>query len=234
MRIRGIRTALLIAASCLLLTACGAKKQKEPPKTEEKSISHYEEALSDIDGAYDGTEDSEWLKSVVKTAGVMADNRFSYDRGGIKSTLDKALDDNRHGDCAHLISWALQDYGILESGETFYSNSSGNLSCSKDSPVYDHLKKRCDIIDAGGIRCSDTEKLKSILHPGDICCYNLHMNVVAGIDEKGNILYYDAGLVPTEKEGKKIYYTEKLTRPFSRKTPAFKRYRLYTIIRIKK
>ena len=59
------------------------------------------------------------------------------------------------------------------------------------------------------------------------------MNVVAGISKKGDILYYDAGLVPTRKESGKIYYTEKLAKPFSRNTLKFKKYKLSTIIRLK-
>ena len=60
------------------------------------------------------------------------------------------------------------------------------------------------------------------------------MNVIAGINNKGDILYYDAGLVPTEKEGEKIYYTEKITMPFPRKTKTFQKYKLHTVIRVRK
>ena len=196
-------------------------------------ISAAYEAVTKHSPGKDPTPDSKWLQTIVKTAGVMSENRFTYDRNNIEKTLDKALAGNRHADCAHLISWSLQEYGILDKGEHFYSDSEGSLSCHADSPVYTHLKSKCDIIETGGISCSDTRKLKEILQVGDICCYNKHMNVFAGINEKGDILYYDAGLVPTKKEGGKIYYTDKLTRPFTRKTKTFKKYRLCTIIRIR-
>ncbi len=223
---------IMISAACAMITGC--HPGKSPASSAGKqSTDHYRDSLSVIEVPYNGTEDSDWLLAVKKTAKVMTDNHFTYDRKGIKSTLNKASEDNRHGDCAHLISWALQDYGILDDGETFYSNSKGSLSCGRDSSTYAHLEENCDIIETGGISCSDTKALKEILHPGDICCYNKHMNVVEGIDKKGNILYYDAGLVPTEKEDGKIYYTDKLTKPFSRKTITFKRYKLHTIIRIR-
>ena len=199
---------LIIIALSLLLSSCNSEKvknQKEKLSEEIKSVDFSEDSLSSIDYTYDGTKDSAWLQAVQNTGRVMSENQFTYDRKGIKKSLEQALDGNRHGDCAHLVSWSLQEYGILEKGEHFYSNSSGSLSCSKDSSVYSQLKDKCEIIDTGGISCSDTEKLKEILHVGDICCYNLHMNVVAGISKKGDILYYDAGLVPTRKESGKIY-----------------------------
>lgn len=133
-----------------------------------------------------------------------------------------------------MISWSLQEYGILKKGQTFYSKKNGSLSCKEESKCYKKLKKGCEIIDAGGISCAETEKLKDILHVGDICCYNLHMNVVAGVDDQGNILYYDAGLVPTEKKKGKKWYTQKLAEPFTRKSTRFKMYKLYTIIRVGK
>ncbi len=223
----------LISAAYAVATRYIPGKNPSSEGRTEQHVDHYRDTLSGIDGSYDGTGGSGWLQVIVKTARVMSDNRFTYDRKNIESTLDKALEGNRHADCAHLISWSLQEYGILDKEEHFYSDSKGSISCHEDSPVYIHLNSKCDIIETGGISCSDTEKLKEILHVGDICCYNKHMNVVAGIDKKGDILYYDAGLVPTKKEGKKIYYTDKLTRPFSRKTKTFRKYRLCTIIRIK-
>lgn len=134
-----LRNILIITILIILLTSC---KSKHLSSRKDNSDRDYSKAtLADIDGAYDGTEDSSWLQVLKQTARVMSDNHFTYDRKGIKKTLDKALDGNRHGDCAHLISWSLQEYGILEPGEHFYSNSSGSLSCSKDSSPYAHLEK---------------------------------------------------------------------------------------------
>ena len=221
-------------------TAChssASKFSKKKPKntqSKEEKVDVEKDSLSKIQGPYDGTEDSPWLQAVKKTGKCMADNQFQYNTSGIRSTLDKAVDSNRHGDCAHLVSWALQEYGILKKGQTFYSKRNGSLSCKKDSSCYKKLKKGCEIIDAGGISCAETEKLKELLHVGDICCYNLHMNVAAGVDSQGNILYYDAGLVPTEKRKGKKWYTQKLAEPFARKTARFKKYKLYTIIRVRK
>ena len=232
LRLIYLRIILIIVILCVLLASCDSTQHSSSRK--EKNDKDYSKAtLSEIEGAYDGTEDNSWLQAVQKTAQVMCDNHFTYNRKGIKNILDKALDGNRHGDCAHLISWSLQEYGVLEPGEHFYSASSGSLSCSRDSSPFAHLEEKCDIIDVEGISCSDVNKLKDTLHVGDICCYNLHMNVVAGINKKGDILYYDAGLVPTKKSKGKIYYTDKLSRPFSRKTVTFKKYKLYTIIRVK-
>lgn len=234
------RFVLIFLLNLILISAAygmsiGHSHKNDPASVakEKATIDHYQDALSAIEDSYDGTKYSEWLQAVQKTAKVMSDNHFTYNRKGIKSTLDDALKDNRHGDCAHLISWALQEYGILDAGETFYSDSNGSLSCKKDSKTFAHLNEKCEIIDAGGISCSDIKKLKDILHVGDICCYNKHMNVIAGINEKGDILYYDAGLVPTEKKEGKIYYTEKLTLPFPRKTKTFRKYKLHTVIRVR-
>lgn len=226
-----LKNIFIITILIILLTSCKTEHSSSRKYNSDRDYS--KATLSDIDGAYDGTGDSNWLQALQKTARAMSDNHFTYDRKEIKKTLDKALEGNRHGDCAHLISWSLQEYGILEPGEHFYSNSKGSLSCSKDSSPYAHLEEKCDIIDVEGISCSDVNKLKDLLHVGDICCYNKHMNVIAGINKEGDILYYDAGLVPTKKSKGKIYYTEKLAQPFPRKTVTFKKYKLYTIIRIK-
>ena len=224
---------MLSLAACHSPASVSSKKNTNQTQSEEK-VDIEAEALSEIKGPYDGTQDSPWLQALHKTAASMADNHFQYNTSGIRSSLDKAIDGNRHGDCAHLISWSLQEYGILKKGQTFYSKKNGSLSCKEESKCYKKLKKGCEIIDAGGISCAKTEKLKDILHVGDICCYNLHMNVVAGVDDQGNILYYDAGLVPTEKKKGKKWYTQKLAEPFTRKSTRFKMYKLYTIIRVGK
>ena len=192
---------LTLSMIMLSLAAChspaSVSSKKNTNQTQSDEIVDIEaEALSEIKGPYDGTQDSPWLQALHKTAASMADNHFQYNTSEIRSSMDKAIDGNRHGDCAHLISWSLQEYGILKKGQTFYSKKNGSLSCKEESKCYKKLKKGCEIIDAGGISCAETEKLKDILYVGDICCYNLHMNVVAGVDDQGNILYYDAGLVP--------------------------------------
>ena len=69
-----------------------------------------------------------------------------------------------------------------------------------------------------------------MLKVGDICCYNKHMNVVAGLDHDGNVLYYDAGLTPVEGHKPGGRYTDQLTEPYPRPTSHNK---LYTIIRLR-
>lgn len=230
---------LILSMIMISFTACrssaslSSKKNKNVNQSKKTKVDIEKDSLSNIQSPYDGTEDSPWLQAVKKTGKYMADNQFQYNTSGIRNTLDKAVDGNRHGDCAHLVSWALQEHGTLEEGQTFYSKKDGSLSCKKDSNCYKKLKKGCEIIDTGGISCAETEKLKELIHVGDICCYNLHMNVAAGVDDQGNILYYDAGLVPTEKKNGKKYYTQKLAEPFARKTSRFKKYKLYTIIRVR-
>lgn len=212
------------------LSACGKKVTPKELKMETKVIIDSSLTLDQIGTAYDGTDDSAWLQSLKAVAEDMVDSGFTYNLSGIKKTLSKAKDGNRHGDCAHLISWALQNYGVLEEGQNFYSKKKGVLSCKKDGKTYKNLTEHAEIISVDGIDCKDQEALKKVLKVGDICCYSKHMNVVAGLNKKGNVIYYDAGLTPVDTHKQKGQYTDKLKKPYSR--PNMNN-RLYTIIRLK-
>ena len=230
---------LAVAVLCLI-AAChnpdgNNKENKSESKKKEETIKKQEKVdvslpLEQLPQPYDGTEDCEYLKAVQNVAKTMVKNDFTYDLSGIRTSLDKAVEKNHHGDCAHLLVWALQDINVLDKNQTFYAKKKGILSCKKDGKTYKRLTEAADIIEIDGIPFSKQEDLKKVLKTGDICCYNKHMNVVAGLDEKGNILYYDAGLTPVEGHRAGGKFTEALTKPYPRPKS---RNKLYTIIRLK-
>lgn len=216
----------------LIFVGIGFKNKKKQvarshSKVEKVDIS---KTLDQYQGAYDATNDLELLQTVKKVAGQMVENEFIYSTSGVGKSLEDAIDGNHHGDCAHLVCWSLQDMGILTEKQTFYSKKDGSLSCKKDSKVYKALEKKATIIKIDPIKGSDQEALKKVLKAGDICCYKLHMNVVAGVNKKGNVIYYDGGLTPVEKHKRDKRYLEDLEKPYGR--PNMKN-TLYTIIRLK-
>ena len=83
------RSVLIFLLNLILISvayglAMGHSQKKDPASVakEKSTIDHYQDALSAIEGSYDGTRHSEWLQAVKKTAMVMSDNHFTYDRKG--------------------------------------------------------------------------------------------------------------------------------------------------------
>ena len=108
---------------------------------------------------------------------------------------------NYRCNCAEYVSYCLQEYGILKEGQSFYSNSNGNMvfkSTAKRNTTSKNLKKYANVITVN-------KRLKDYydkLQPGDICCYAKHVNIFVGQDSNGSLIWDDAG--PSATENKRV------------------------------
>lgn len=126
----------------------------------------------------------EWL-DVCETMGKnLNKKKFSYSYSGPYKSYQDALSGSRTTNCAQFVSWCLQEYDILNKGETYYVMGS---SIHKNFKKWD--KSKVSII----------EKFKDCgeagLKPGDVVCWagKAHTCIYAGRDKKGRRTWFDAG-----------------------------------------
>ena len=120
---------------------------------------------------------------------------FRYSNSGGKDTFKSAKKSSRKTNCALFVSWCLQEYGAVPKGTTFYTTGSGRIRKSnnfgkKDKIIRVHRK------------CSNVK-----LKPGDICCWNAHVNIYAGKSSSGKKLWYDGGKISTASNSNGSRYT---------------------------
>lgn len=129
-----------------------------------------------------------WL-DVCETIGDNLKKRhFIYSNSRTKSTYKAALSRRKRSNCALYVSWCLQEYGALKSGQTFYVRGSGSIRKnfrkwgSKVKVI--RVNKRCP---------------SANLQAGDVVCWSglAHVNVYAGKNKDGDRLWYDAGKAAT-------------------------------------
>lgn len=175
-----------------------------------------------------------WIKCVRSVASTIYSSKFKYSTSGVKTTLSAAKKNNKKSDCAHLISWALQEFGAIKDGNTLYSKSSDDTVLHySSSNTKKQLSQNATIIKVN-VPASNEKKLKSVLRVGDICCYNNHMNVVAGVDADGHILFYDGGkYATTNTNSAGGTFKEIIKKPRKRLDENFKSKTLLRIIRLK-
>lgn len=168
------------------------------------------------------TED--WFYSLDNLADRLDANNFWYSNDNNSRTYKGALKKAKVTNCARYVTWALQDFGIIDKHTVFWIKKGGGIGG-----------------DASRIRKND--KLKILhpdrrasackLEPGDICGWKdfQHTAVYAGTDSHGNRLWYSAGRDGGSKSGSRTYFK-------ARKLKARKRASRYdgtisTVIRIK-
>lgn len=172
-----------------------------------------------------------FLNSCKKIANIiMTDGNWIYYSGtGMKKSFVEARDYTpRQTSCANFVNFCMQEFGTLEPGMAFYSNSKGQLvyqgSASKKAATKAMVEKNYDIIKLGGVKA-----VKAGLQPGDICLYKGHTNVFAGLDSKGVPTWYDGGRNSTS-DGKPQsgYFTHMYRTSYLNSLP------VYIVLRLKK
>lgn len=126
----------------------------------------------------------EWLK-VCETMGKnLNKKKFRYSFSGSSKSYQDALAGKRKTNCAKFVSWCLQEYDILNKGETYYvMGSSIHKNFKKwDKSKVSIIEKFEDCAEAG-------------LEPGDVVCWagKAHTCIYAGRDKKGRRTWFDAG-----------------------------------------
>ena len=122
----------------------------------------------------------------VRTVGqiIVNDGDWKYSNSGQRSNFTDARKSSHVCNCALAISWCMQEFGTLKKNQVMYSDWSGNIHCN--SATRKRIEKYYDVINVGGKKNGDGVKLK----PGDICIWNIHVNVYAG-QEGGKKIWYD-------------------------------------------
>ena len=78
--------------------------------------------------------------------------------------------------------------GLLKPGQLLYGNSKGSITY-RGTGTKKKILKKYRLINVGKTPAEYEEKLK----PGDICFFNLHTNIFAGTNAKGQMIWWDAG-----------------------------------------
>ena len=128
----------------------------------------------------------DFLKS-VRTVGqtIVNDGDWIYSNSGVKGNFTDARKAGRHAsNCALAVSWCMQEFGTLKKGQHLYADWDGNIHCS--SATRKRIEKYYEVIKVSGKRNASGVRLK----PGDICIWNIHVNVYAG-EEGGKKVWYD-------------------------------------------
>ena len=78
----------------------------------------------------------------------------------------------------------MQEFGTLKKNQYLYADWDGNIHCT--TATRKRVDKYYETINVGGKRNAKGVKLK----PGDICIWNIHVNIYAG-EEGGKKVWYD-------------------------------------------
>lgn len=167
----------------------------------------------------------DWRRSLDKVAENLEKDHFYYSVNGAKGTYAKSKANRRVTNCAVYVSWALQDFGILKTGQVFWIDKGGAIRGKNKRCITKNKKVR--------ILHPNKKATKAGLQKGDICGWSSHIHtaVYAGKDANGNLLWYSAGRDGGVKKNGKWYFKGKKIKA---KTRA-KRYngKISTVIRIK-
>lgn len=137
--------------------------------------------------AAESSNTERWMDVCSDVADTLEKRDFVYSNGGTKSTLSSAIKYRKRSNCALYVSWCLQRYGALRSGQTFYIRR-GSSHIHKNFSRWN--SKRVNVIRVNK-RASRVN-----LKKGDVVVWSSmgHVNIYAGTSSKsGDRLWYDAG-----------------------------------------
>lgn len=131
-----------------------------------------------------------WMSICDNMANNIEKKHFIYSNSSTKNTYRTAVKKRRRSNCALYVSWCLQQYGALKSGQTIYIRR-GSSSIKKNFKNWN--KKKVQVIRVNK-RASHVN-----LKKGDIVLWNGlgHTNIYAGDNASGERLWYDAGKAAT-------------------------------------
>ena len=131
-----------------------------------------------------------WMSICSSMADNIEKKHFVYSNGGTARTYNSAVKRSRRSNCALYVSWCLQKYGALGSGQTFYIRR-GSSSIRKN---FGHWKKKKVQVIRVNKRASRVN-----LKKGDVVLWSGlgHTNIYAGKNSSGERLWFDAGKAAT-------------------------------------
>ncbi len=163
----------------------GVVKRREYPMKADRIMGYGTPAYVD-EGYGEFGSGQEFLKTIKKIGDtILKDGDWKYSNSGVKGNFTEARRASRHvTNCAHAISMCMQEFGTLKKNQHFYADWNGSILCSNSTRK--QINKYYDIINVGGKHNADGVKLE----PGDICVWNIHVNVYAG-NQGGKKVWYD-------------------------------------------
>ena len=138
----------------------------------------------------DSAKMARWMSICSSMADNIEKKHFVYSNGGTARTYNSAVKRSRRSNCALYVSWCLQKYGALGSGQTFYIRR-GSSSIRKN---FGHWKKKKVQVIRVNKRASRVN-----LKKGDVVLWSGlgHTNIYAGKNSSGERLWFDAGKAAT-------------------------------------
>ena len=138
----------------------------------------------------DSAKMARWMSICSSMADNIEKKHFVYSNGGTARAYNSAVKRSRRSNCALYVSWCLQKYGALGSGQTFYIRR-GSSSIRKN---FGHWKKKKVQVIRVNKRASRVN-----LKKGDVVLWSGlgHTNIYAGKNSSGERLWFDAGKAAT-------------------------------------
>lgn len=127
-----------------------------------------------------------WMSICDNMASNIEKKHFTYSNSRTKNTYSSAVRSGKHSNCALYVSWCLQQYGALKSGQTLYIRRGSS-----------HIRKNFKHWNKNKVQVIRVNKRASSvnLQKGDIILWSGigHTNIYAGRSASGERLWYDAG-----------------------------------------
>lgn len=141
----------------------------------------------------DGMDRYDILVQAKKTAAEVEKLKFRYSNPGTLKFWEGAKKVKKVN-CALYVSLVLQQIGALRPGQSFYCNANGDIRFNGDG-CEKEIRKKFKFLKGDNKKPAD---LKKELVAGDIILYKSHVNIFAGIDKEGKMVWYDAGKASTD------------------------------------
>lgn len=177
----------VLAALCFLIVLSAVN-----PVTAQASESDY---TQDVEG---------WLNACQNVGRDLTKYKFSYGNGS-KPTLAASIRNGRRSNCASYVSWCLQEYGVLNEGQTVFARR-GRLKKNFKS-----WKGKAEVVRIN--RRAGSAELK----PGDIVGWKdiTHINIYVGENSEGEKVWMDGGSAATRHGRVRRYYCADKKKTFS-------------------
>lgn len=141
----------------------------------------------------------EWFECLDDLADRLDANDFWYSNDNNSRTFSGALRKSKVTNCARYVTWALQDFRIIDKKTVMWIKKGGGIGGNASSIRHNSKLK---------IMHPNKKARACSLRPGDICGWKdfQHTAVYAGKDSHGNMLWYSAGRDGGKRSGSKTYF----------------------------
>ena len=137
----------------------------------------------------------DYLTLLVKAkeiANYMIDHKFKYNNKGVKNSWSDAKK-AKITNCSSGVSYCLQEMGVLKSTQRIWGNVNDSITYHGVG-TKSRILKYYEVIKIGKRPKDCVDSLRA----GDICFYNNHTNIFAGVNKDHEMIFWDFGSASTD------------------------------------